>query len=129
MPWEGQTLTFRWEVFIVTNTQALTGFNGTGLNTDPYLFGGQPPAGFGNMTATQPPLGETKSGRVMPFALRYVFWFLSNLRKASGMFRLFTRLLHSFKNLQKSQGIRFPKSFRVRIFIDYPRNLDILSAP
>jgi hypothetical protein len=73
MPWEGQTLTFRWEVFNVTNTQALTGFNGTGLNTDPYLFGGQPPPGFGNMTATQPPLGETKSGRIMQFALRYVF--------------------------------------------------------
>ena len=73
MPWEGQTLTFRWEVFNVTNTQALTGFNGTGLNTDPYLFGGQPPPGFGNLTATQPPLGETKSGRIMQFALRYVF--------------------------------------------------------
>ena len=73
MPWEGQTLTFRWEVFNVTNTQALTGFSGTGLSVDPYLFGGQPPAGFGNMTATQPPLGETKSGRIMQFALRYTF--------------------------------------------------------
>jgi hypothetical protein len=68
----GWLYTFRWEVFNVTNTQALTGFNGTGLNTDPYLFG-QPPPGFGNMTATQPPLGETKSGRIMQFALRYVF--------------------------------------------------------
>ncbi|HEU4712608.1 MAG TPA: carboxypeptidase-like regulatory domain-containing protein [Pyrinomonadaceae bacterium] len=73
MPWEGHALTFRWEVFNVTNTQALTGFNGTGLNTDPFLFGGQPPQGFGQMTATQVPLGETKSGRVMQFALRYVF--------------------------------------------------------
>lgn len=73
MPWEGHALTFRWEVFNVTNTQALTGFNGTGLNTDPFLFGGQPPPGFGQMTGTQVPLGETKSGRVMQFALRYVF--------------------------------------------------------
>jgi hypothetical protein len=73
MPWEGQALTFRWEVFNVTNTQRLTGFNGTGLTTDPFIFGGSAPAGFGNMTATQPPLGETKAGRVMQFALRYVF--------------------------------------------------------
>jgi hypothetical protein len=73
MPWEGQALTFRWEVFNVTNTQRLTGFNGTGLNTDPFIFGGAPPAGFGNMTATQNPLGETKAGRVMQFAFRYVF--------------------------------------------------------
>ena len=73
MPWEGQALTFRWEVFNVTNTQPLTGFNGTGLTTDPFIFGGTPPGGFGNMTATQPPLGETRAGRVMQFALRYVF--------------------------------------------------------
>jgi len=73
MPWEGHTLTFRWEVFNVTNTQSLTGFNGTGLTTDPFIFGGSAPVGFGNMTATQPPLGETKSGRVMQFALRYTF--------------------------------------------------------
>jgi len=73
MPWEGQTLSFRWEVFNVTNTQKLTGFNGTGLTTDPFILGGQAPVGFGNMTATQPPLGETKAGRVMQFALRYVF--------------------------------------------------------
>ncbi|HKR22853.1 MAG TPA: carboxypeptidase-like regulatory domain-containing protein [Pyrinomonadaceae bacterium] len=73
MPWEGHAMTFRWEVFNVTNTQALTGFNGTGLNTDPFIFGGQPPPGFGQMTGTQVPLGETKSGRVMQFALRYVF--------------------------------------------------------
>lgn len=73
MPWEGHALTFRWEVFNVTNTQPLTGFNGTGLTTDPFIFGGQPPPGFGQMTATQVPLGETKSGRVMQFALRYVF--------------------------------------------------------
>ena len=73
MPWEGQALSFRWEVFNVTNTQKLTGFNGTGLTTDPFILGGQAPVGFGNMTATQPLLGETKAGRVMQFALRYVF--------------------------------------------------------
>lgn len=73
MPWEGHALTFRWEVFNVTNTQTLTGFNGSGLGTDPFIFGGNPPPGFGNMTATQVPLGENKAGRVMQFALRYVF--------------------------------------------------------
>ncbi len=73
MPWEGQRLTFRWEVFNITNTQRLTGFNATGLTTDPFIFGGAPPPGFGNMTATQNPLGENKSGRVMQFALRYGF--------------------------------------------------------
>jgi len=73
MPWEGQALTFRWEVFNVTNTQRLTGFNGTGFTTDPFILGGQAPVGFGNMTLTQPPLGETKAGRIMQFALRYTF--------------------------------------------------------
>ena len=73
MPWEGHALTFRWEVFNVTNTQRFTGFNGTGLSTDPFIFGGDPPAGFGNFTATQVPLGETKAGRLMQFGLRYVF--------------------------------------------------------
>jgi hypothetical protein len=77
MPWEGQTLTFRWEVFNVTNTQRFgggtTGFNGSGLTTDPFIFGGAPPPGFGEFTATQPQFGETRAGRVMQFALRYVF--------------------------------------------------------
>ena len=73
MPWEGQALTFRWEVFNVTNTQRFTGFNGTGLSTDPFVFGGAPPPGFGQFTGTQAPLGENKAGRVMQFALRYVF--------------------------------------------------------
>ena len=73
MPWEGHALAFRWEVFNVTNTQRLTGFNGTGLNTDPFVFGGAPPPGFGQFTATQAPLGETKAGRLMQFGLRYVF--------------------------------------------------------
>jgi len=73
MPWEGHALTFRWEVFNVTNTQRFTGFNGSGLSTDPFIFGGAPPLGFGNFTGTQAPLGETKAGRLMQFALRYVF--------------------------------------------------------
>ncbi|HKY42031.1 MAG TPA: hypothetical protein VJM50_02990, partial [Pyrinomonadaceae bacterium] len=73
MPWEGHALTFRWEVFNITNTQRFTGFSGTGLNTDPFIFGGAPPPNFGNFTATQPPLGETKAGRLMQFGLRYVF--------------------------------------------------------
>lgn len=73
LPWEGQAVTFRWEVFNVTNTQRLTGFNGTGLTTDPFLLGGTVPSDFGKMTGTQAPLGETKAGRLMQFALRYTF--------------------------------------------------------
>ena len=74
MPWEGQTLTFRWEVFNVTNTQRLTGpISGTGLSQDPFLLGGTAPTEFGKLTATQTPLNETKAGRVMQFALRYQF--------------------------------------------------------
>jgi len=74
MPWEGHALTFRWEVFNVTNTQRLTGFNGSGISTvDPFIAGGAAPIGFGNFTGTQAPLGETKAGRLMQFGLRYVF--------------------------------------------------------
>ena len=73
LPWENQTVTFRWEVFNVTNTQRLTGFSGTGLSTDPFLLGTTPPAGFGQLNATQTPLSENKAGRVMQFALRYQF--------------------------------------------------------
>jgi hypothetical protein len=73
MPWEGHHLTFRWEVFNVTNTQRLTGFSGTGLSVDPFVFGGTAPVTFGRFTATQTPLNETKAGRSMQFALRYVF--------------------------------------------------------
>ena len=75
MPWgEGHTLTFRWEVYNVTNTQRLTGpVSGTGLSTDPFLLGSTAPTEFGRMTATQTPLSENKAGRVMQFALRYQF--------------------------------------------------------
>ncbi|HEY0726371.1 MAG TPA: hypothetical protein VGD41_20820, partial [Pyrinomonadaceae bacterium] len=43
LPWEGQAITFRWEVFNVTNTQRLTGFSGNGLTTDPFILGGTVP--------------------------------------------------------------------------------------
>ena len=81
LPWEGHTVTFRWEVYNVTNTQRLTAPGGFGVSSvDPYLQGqfGLPtitsaPADFGKFTATQTPLGENKAGRVMQFALRYQF--------------------------------------------------------
>jgi hypothetical protein len=81
LPWEGHSVTFRWEVYNVTNTQRLTSPGGFAVSaTDPYLAGqfGLPaittaPADFGKFTATQRPLGETKAGRVMQFALRYQF--------------------------------------------------------
>ena len=81
LPWERQTLTFRWEVFSVTNTQRLTSPGGFAVSAvDPFLQGqfGLPaitsaPADFGKFTATQTPLGENKAGRVMQFALRYQF--------------------------------------------------------
>src|SRR6266540_1910044 len=74
LPWEGQTITFRWEVYNVTNTQRLTGpISGTGLSTDPFLLGGTVPADFGKLTNTQTSLSENKAGRVIQFALRYQF--------------------------------------------------------
>jgi hypothetical protein len=81
LPWEGHTLTFRWEVYNVTNTQRLTAPGGFAVSAvDPFLQGqlGLPaltsaPADFGKFTATQRPLGENKAGRVMQFALRYQF--------------------------------------------------------
>jgi hypothetical protein len=74
LPWEGHTLQFRWEVFNVTNTQRFDGLtiSDLGLGTDPFL-GGSPNSDFGQFTSTQAPLGETKAGRVMQFALRYQF--------------------------------------------------------
>jgi hypothetical protein len=72
LPREGHTLQFRWEVYNVTNTQFLTDAIGFGLPQDPYL-GGTPSDDFGKLTATQTPLNETKSGRIMQFALRYQF--------------------------------------------------------
>ena len=74
LPWEGHTLQFRWEVFNITNTQRFDGLtiSDLSLGTDPFL-GGSPNQDFGQFTSTQAPLGETKAGRVMQFALRYQF--------------------------------------------------------
>ena len=74
LPWEGQTLQFRWEVFNVTNTQRFDAntIADLGLDIDPFL-GGSPSSEFGKYTSTQTPLNENKAGRVMQFALRYVF--------------------------------------------------------
>jgi hypothetical protein len=81
MPWENHAITFRWEVYNVTNTQRLTTPSGFAISAvDPYLSGqfglpavSQAPPDFGRFTATQTPLNETKAGRVMQFALRYTF--------------------------------------------------------
>jgi hypothetical protein len=64
-----QRITFRWEVFNMTNTQRLAGPNytrsGMGLDLDPYAS--TPGPDFGNIIAIQ------GSPRVMQFALRYEF--------------------------------------------------------
>ena len=78
---ERHTLTFRWEVFNVTNTQRFRSPGGFAVSAvDPFLQGQfglpaitTPPADFGKFTATQSPLGENKAGRVMQFALRWSF--------------------------------------------------------
>jgi hypothetical protein len=74
LPWEGQLVQFRWEVFNVTNTQRFDSrtIANLGLDIDPFL-GGSPAPDFGKYTSTQAPLNETKAGRVMQFALRYQF--------------------------------------------------------
>ncbi len=75
MPWEGHRLQFRWEVFNVTNSQFFEGLTIADLSLprDPYLRDLAPTPDFGRFTSTQAPLNETKSGRVMQFALRYEF--------------------------------------------------------
>ncbi len=78
---ERNTITFRWEVYNVTNTQRFTSPGGFAVSAvDPFLQGqfGLPaitaaPSDFGKFTATQTPLGENKAGRVMQFALRWSF--------------------------------------------------------
>jgi hypothetical protein len=62
---ENQKLTFRWEVFNLTNTQRFTGLTSTALAKDPNL--GAPSADFGKFTGTQ------GTPRVMQFALRIDF--------------------------------------------------------
>jgi hypothetical protein len=78
---ERQSVTFRWEVYNVSNTQRLQSPSGFGVAAiDPFLQGqfGLPaitsaPTTFGALTSTQKPLGETKAGRIMQFALRWQF--------------------------------------------------------
>jgi hypothetical protein len=75
LPWEGHTLQFRWEVFNVTNSQFFDGLTIADLSLprDPFIRDLEPTPDFGRFTSTQTPLGETKAGRVMQFALRYQF--------------------------------------------------------
>jgi len=78
---EKHTITFRWEVYNVTNTQRLTSPGGFSVSAlDPFMQGQfglagitTAPADWGKFTATQNPLGENKAGRVMQFALRWSF--------------------------------------------------------
>ena len=69
---EGHRLQFRWEVFNVTNTQRFGVIEALSLNPEPFLAT-QPSASFGNYIGSQTPVGETRPGRVMQFALRYTF--------------------------------------------------------
>ncbi|MBS1793060.1 MAG: TonB-dependent receptor [Acidobacteria bacterium] len=62
---EGQSLTFRLEVFNVTNTQRLTGIANFAVELDPYLK--TPPEDFGRLTNIQ------GAPRVVQFAFRYDF--------------------------------------------------------
>ena len=75
LPWEGHRVTFRWEVFNVTNTQRFDANTIADLSTpqDPFVFRQTASPDFGRFTSTQTPLNETKAGRVMQFALRYEF--------------------------------------------------------
>lgn len=68
---ENHTLQFRWEVFNVTNTQPLGTIENTRVDQDP--FRNTAPASFGRFSGSQTPIGETRPGRVMQFALRYQF--------------------------------------------------------
>lgn len=72
MPWrENHKLQFRWEVFNVTNTQALTLTTVTrsnlGLNQDSQVPTSSPGPSFGNLDGIQ------GTPRVMQFGLRYTF--------------------------------------------------------
>jgi hypothetical protein len=65
MPWEGQQLSIRWDVFNVTNTQSLTGIVDFSVAQDP---GNQtPPPDWGNFSQIQ---GQA---RVMQIGARYSF--------------------------------------------------------
>ncbi len=80
LPWEGHSVQFRAEIFNLTNTQkfANNSLLGFGLPVDPFLLSdadaqNEIPTNFGAYSATQTPLNETKSGRIVQFALRYQF--------------------------------------------------------
>lgn len=68
---ERNKITFRLEVFNVTNTQRLTGISDFSLGQDPFTgpntLGGSPQADFGRYTSTQ------GTPRIVQFALRYDF--------------------------------------------------------
>ncbi|HZS10318.1 MAG TPA: TonB-dependent receptor [Blastocatellia bacterium] len=73
MPYaERHQLQFRWEVFNVTNTQPFGAISTLSLNPDPFNATAQP-AAFGRFTGSQTPVGESRPGRLMQFALRYSF--------------------------------------------------------
>ncbi len=69
---ENHRLQFRAEVFNITNTQRFGTISNFSLNQDPFK-NGTPAADFGRYTGSQTPIGETRPGRVMQFALRYTF--------------------------------------------------------
>ena len=72
--WYSEThrLQFRWEVFNVTNTQPFGIVSALTLLPEPFNATA-PSANFGRFTGSQAPVGESRPGRVMQFALRYVF--------------------------------------------------------
>jgi hypothetical protein len=70
---EGHRLTLRWEVFNVTNTQRFGVLSDGAFSLNPDPQRGSPGADFGRYIGSQTPVGESRPGRVMQFALRYVF--------------------------------------------------------
>jgi carboxypeptidase family protein len=67
LPFEGKSLSFRWEVFNLTNTQRFTDVIGLGVTVDPFLTPSDVPSDFGRFTSIQ------GSPRQMQFALRFEF--------------------------------------------------------
>jgi hypothetical protein len=72
IPVEGHQLQFRWEVFNLTNTQPFGALAGLTLLPDPFNAT-EPSADFGRFSGSQAPVGESRPGRTMQFALRYSF--------------------------------------------------------
>lgn len=72
MPYsENHKLQLRWETFNVSNTQRFGVISSMGVDQDPYLA--RPGPDFGRYIDSQKPVGESRPGRVMQFALRYTF--------------------------------------------------------